>query len=149
MKARVLIVDDSATVRADLRGVLSAAGFATTLCENLTAARKTLHDGHDFDLVVLDMLLPDGEGVELLSELRHGPRTAQLPVMMLSTESAVTQRLRGLERGANDYVGKPYDPAYVVRRACELTQVSAAVSDSHQALAGKRAHGEHDRAPGG
>jgi DNA-binding response OmpR family regulator len=61
--------------------------------------------------------------VELLEELRGSPRTAHLPVMMLSTEAAVRQRLDGLSRGANDYVGKPYDPAYVVKRSRELTQM--------------------------
>ncbi len=122
MKARVLIVDDSATVRADLRGVLSAAGFDTILCENLATARKALQE-QIFNLVILDMLLPDGEGSDLLEELRRSSRTSHLPVMMLSTESAVRQRLDGLSRGANDYVGKPYDPAYVVKRACELTQM--------------------------
>jgi len=95
MKARVLIVDDSATVRADMRGVLSAAGFGTTLCESLSAARKALSEG-EFDLIILDMLLPDGEGVDLLEELRQVPRTAHLPVLMLSTEAAVLQRLKGL-----------------------------------------------------
>lgn len=137
MKARVLIVDDSATVRADMRGVLSAAGFGTTLCESLTAARKALSEG-EFDLLILDMVLPDGEGVELLEELRHAPRTAHLPVLMLSTEAAVVQRLKGLSHGANDYVGKPYDPAYVVRRAHELTQVPEQDGTPRLVSAGRR-----------
>jgi DNA-binding response OmpR family regulator len=137
MKARVLIVDDSATVRADMRGVLSAAGFGTTLCESLAAARKALSES-DFDLVILDMLLPDGEGVDLLEELRRVPRTAHLPVLMLSTEAAVLQRLKGLSHGANDYVGKPYDSAYVVRRAHELTQVPEADAAPRLVSAGRR-----------
>jgi DNA-binding response OmpR family regulator len=137
MKARVLIVDDSATVRADMRGVLSTAGFGTTLCESLAAARKTLTEG-EFDLVILDMVLPDGEGVELLEELRRAPRTAHLPVLMLSTEAAVVQRLKGLSHGANDYVGKPYDPAYVVRRAHELTQVPEQDGTPRLVSAGRR-----------
>ncbi|WNG35051.1 response regulator [Archangium violaceum] len=137
MKARVLIVDDSATVRADMRGVLSAAGFGTTLCESLGAARKALSES-EFDLVILDMLLPDGEGVELLEELRRAPRTAHLPVLMLSTEAAVMQRLKGLSHGANDYVGKPYDSAYVVRRAHELTQVPEADGTPKLVSAGRR-----------
>jgi DNA-binding response OmpR family regulator len=137
MKARVLIVDDSATVRADMRGVLSAAGFGTTLCESLTAARKALSES-EFDLVILDMLLPDGEGVDLLEELRRVPRTAHLPVLMLSTEAAVLQRLKGLSHGANDYVGKPYDSAYVVRRAHELTQVPEADGTPRLVSAGRR-----------
>jgi len=137
MKARVLIVDDSATVRADMRGVLSAAGFGTTLCESLSAARKALSEG-EFDLIILDMLLPDGEGVDLLEELRQVPRTAHLPVLMLSTEAAVLQRLKGLSHGANDYVGKPYDSAYVVRRAHELTQVPEADGTPRLVSAGRR-----------
>ncbi|MFL5357509.1 PleD family two-component system response regulator [Archangium sp.] len=137
MKARVLIVDDSATVRADMRGVLSAAGFGTTLCESLAVARKALSEG-DFDLVILDMILPDGEGVELLEELRRSPRTAHLPVLMLSTEAAVNERLKGLSHGANDYVGKPYDSAYVVRRAHELTQVPEADGTPRLVSAGRR-----------
>lgn len=137
MKARVLIVDDSATVRADMRGVLSAAGFGTTLCESLAVARKALSES-EFDLVILDMLLPDGEGVELLEELRRAPRTAHLPVLMLSTEAAVMQRLKGLSHGANDYVGKPYDSAYVVRRAHELTQVPEADGTPRLVSAGRR-----------
>ncbi|WP_309892667.1 response regulator [Archangium sp.] len=137
MKARVLIVDDSATVRADMRGVLSAAGFGTTLCESLSAARKALSEG-EFDLIILDMLLPDGEGVDLLEELRQVPRTAHLPVLMLSTEAAVLQRLKGLSHGANDYVGKPYDSAYVVRRAHELTQVPESDGTPRLVSAGRR-----------
>ncbi|AKJ05977.1 response regulator receiver domain-containing protein [Archangium gephyra] len=137
MKARVLIVDDSATVRADMRGVLSAAGFGTTLCESLGAARKALSEG-EFDLLILDMVLPDGEGVELLEELRRVPRTSHLPVLMLSTEAAVVQRLKGLSHGANDYVGKPYDPAYVVRRAHELTQVPEQDGTPRLVSAGRR-----------
>ena len=137
MKARVLIVDDSATVRADMRGVLSAAGFGTTLCESLAAARKALSEG-EFDLLILDMVLPDGEGVELLEELRRAPRTSHLPVLMLSTEAAVMQRLKGLSHGANDYVGKPYDPAYVVRRAHELTQVPEQDGTPRLVSAGRR-----------
>ncbi|MFY0529799.1 response regulator [Archangium gephyra] len=137
MKARVLIVDDSATVRADMRGVLSAAGFGTTLCESLAAARKALSEG-EFDLLILDMVLPDGEGVELLEELRRAPRTSHLPVLMLSTKAAVMQRLKGLSHGANDYVGKPYDPAYVVRRAHELTQVPEQDGTPRLVSAGRR-----------
>jgi DNA-binding response OmpR family regulator len=121
MKPKVLIVDDSATVRADLRGVLSAAGFSTLLCGGIESARKAISEEH-FDLVILDVLLQDGDGVELLTQLRAEERTALVPVLLLSTETAVQARLRGLAGGANDYVGKPYDPAYVVKRARELTQ---------------------------
>ena len=125
MKTKVLIVDDSATVRADLRGVLSAAGFSTLLCGGAASARKALSEEH-FDLIILDVVLQDGDGVELLMQLRSEERTAQIPVLLLSNETAVKARLRGMASGANDYVGKPYDPAFVVKRARELTQARPA-----------------------
>jgi DNA-binding response OmpR family regulator len=133
MKPRVLIVDDSATVRADLRGVLSAAGFSTLLCGGVGGAQKALSEER-FDLIILDVLLQDGDGVELLLELRAQERTAHVPVLVLSTETAVQARLRGLGGGANDYVGKPYDPAYIVKRARELTQARPLQPDTEPKL---------------
>ncbi|WP_224360303.1 response regulator [Hyalangium versicolor] len=120
MKPKVLIVDDSATVRADLEGVLTPAGFATSALGSVSGARKALAEMR-FDLVILDVHLQDGDGVELLIQIRSEERTSHVPVLLLSTEAAVQARLRGLDRGANDYVGKPYDPSYVVKRARELT----------------------------
>ncbi len=121
MKPKVLIVDDSATVRADLRGVLSAAGFSPLLCGSLASARQALSEEH-FDLIILDVILQDGDGVELLMQLRAEQRTAHVPVLVLSTETSVQARLRGIRGGAHDYVGKPYDPSHLVMRVRELTQ---------------------------
>lgn len=133
MKPKVLIVDDSATVRADLREVLGAAGFSTILCGSVGAARKALAEDY-FDLVILDVHLQDGDGVALLNQMRSEERTTHVPVLLLSTEAAVQARLRGLGRGANDYVGKPYDPAYVVKRARELTLTPLRSSDAEPKL---------------
>lgn len=137
MKSQVLIVDDSATVRGDLRGVLSSAGFATTLCGTLAEARRRLAE-RTFDLLVLDVVLPDGDGVDLLRELRGAERTAQLPVLLLSTEAAVSHRLRGLGGGANEYVGKPYDASYVVKRACELVRLPEPTTEPRLVAAARR-----------
>jgi DNA-binding response OmpR family regulator len=136
---KVLIVDDSATVREDLRGVLGAAGFDTTLCETLAVAKRALARG-GYHLLILDVLLPDGDGVEWLQELRKSERTARLPVMLLSSEATMSRRLRGLDSGADEYVGKPYDPAYVVQRAHELTREGGDSSEPQQGSAsrGKR-----------
>ncbi|MFL5344984.1 MAG: response regulator, partial [Hyalangium sp.] len=133
MKPKVLIVDDSATVRADLRGVLSAAGFSTLVCGGVGGARKALSE-EKFDLLILDVILQDGDGVDLLIQLRGEERTAHLPVILLSTEDAVQSRLRGLAQGADDYVGKPYDAAYVVKRARELTQAPLRQADAEPKL---------------
>ncbi len=116
---RVLIVDDSLTVRMDLEEGFAAEGFETLLCSTVAEARATLA-GTAVDLVVLDVVLPDGDGVDLLAELRSAGATEAIPVMLLSSEAEVSHRIRGLTRGANEYVGKPYDRAYVIARASAL-----------------------------
>ncbi|HEX4458626.1 MAG TPA: response regulator, partial [Polyangia bacterium] len=119
MSHAILIVDDSLTVRMDLQEGFEAAGLQATACETLAAARLALANER-FDLVLLDVRLPDGDGVSLLQQLKLAPATAKLPVMMLSSEVEVRDRLRGLKTGADEYVGKPYDRSYVVLRAREL-----------------------------
>ena len=119
ISATVLIVDDSLTVRMDLAEAFEAAGFHPLLCSTVREARDALAT-QAIDLVILDVLLPDGDGVELLKETRSAPRLRGLPVLMLSSEAEVTDRIRGLQTGADDYVGKPYDNDYVVARGREL-----------------------------
>jgi two-component system, NtrC family, sensor kinase len=116
----VLIVDDSLTVRMDLADAFEAAGFRAIPCANAAEARQALANESPV-LVVLDVLLPDADGVELLEEFRQGQR-GNLPIVMLSAEAEVTDRIRGLSKGADDYVGKPYDRDYVVARGRELAR---------------------------
>lgn len=121
----VLIVDDSLTVRMDLKEAFEDAGFRTIICASAAAARQAFTDAA-VCIAVLDVLLPDGNGVELLTELRASADTSGIVVLMLSTESEVTHRLRGLRTGADEYVGKPYDIHYVVARARELLRAKRA-----------------------
>ncbi len=116
---RVLVVDDSLTVRMDLEEAFAGAGFAPALCADVASARRALARDR-FEIVVLDVLLPDGDGLELLAEIRRAPEHAATSVLLLSTEAEVRHRLRGLEGGADEYVGKPYDRAHVVALAREL-----------------------------
>jgi DNA-binding response OmpR family regulator len=103
----------------DLGEAFELAGFAGTLCSTVTEARRVLSsDG--FDLIILDVLLPDADGIEFLRELKNAPAIASTPVMLLSSEAEVRDRVRGLKTGADEYVGKPYDQTYVVARAREL-----------------------------
>lgn len=115
----VMIVDDSLTVRMDLLEAFAAEGMHAIGCETVAAARETLAK-ESVGLVILDVLLPDGNGVELANEIRTHPTGVNLPILMLSTEGEVRDRIRGLKIGTDDYVGKPYDREYVVARAREL-----------------------------
>ena len=124
---KVLIVDDSLTVRMNLTEILDAAALPTHACATLAEARRKLADEH-FALVILDILLPDGDGIDLLREIRSMPGAADTAVMLLSTETEVRDRVRGLTTGADEYVGKPYDPNYVAARARELVRRNAATA---------------------
>src|SRR5262245_58171427 len=115
MTSPVLIVDDSLTVRMDLGAAFEEAGFLPPLCASLAEARAAIGKV-SFPLVVLDILLPDGDGVDFLKEIKSNPATASVAVLLLSTEVEVRDRVRGLTTGADGYVGKPYDTPTLIAR---------------------------------
>jgi two-component system NtrC family sensor kinase len=117
----VLILDDSLTVRMDLVEAFTAAGWTTAPCATAAQAWEYLAE-HAVDVLVLDVLLPDADGVDVLRALRTAPATETLPVLMLSSEAQIKDRIRGLQTGADEYVGKPYNAAYLVARAQELVR---------------------------
>jgi DNA-binding response OmpR family regulator len=119
MDKQILIVDDSLTVRSDLQEAFEEAGVAVLACSSAGEARAALDADH-IGLMVLDVQLPDADGVNFLREIRADRRHATLPVLMLSSEADVRDRIRGLMTGSNEYVGKPYDRDYIVLRAQEL-----------------------------
>lgn len=123
MNPQVLLVDDSLTVRMDLRAALTSAGFAIKTCSTLEAARTELAHNH-FDLATLDVLLPDGSGIDLLKQIKETPELRATRVIMLSTEAEVGARIAGLRLGADRYVGKPYERSHLVRMARELLKMS-------------------------
>jgi len=117
----VLIVDDSLTVRMDLSEAFCESGFETLVCGTAAEARARLAEGVA-NIYVLDVLLPDGDGVELLQEIRRSPTGSSAVVVMLSTEAEISDRIRGLQTGADEYVGKPYNIDYLTAKVRELAQ---------------------------
>jgi two-component system NtrC family sensor kinase len=133
MKPAILIVDDSLTVRMDLRAAFEAAGFETAGCATILAARGALART-DFSLIVLDVMLPDGDGIDLLTILKRDPRFSAIPVLLLSSEAEVKDRVRGLKTGADDYLGKPYDVDHVIARSRELIRKRDIRNPSHGSI---------------
>ncbi len=115
----VLIVDDSLTVRMHLAEAFESAGFQALLCGTGAEARAAFATA-PVDVVVLDVLLPDADGVDLLKEIRASVRGSAAAILMLSTEAEVKDRIRALQTGADVYVGKPFDTGYVVAKAREI-----------------------------
>jgi DNA-binding response OmpR family regulator len=133
MSADVLVVDDSLTVRMDLAEALGAAGLGVVACATAEEARSAL-SRERFAVAILDVLLPDGDGVDLLREIRSSPSTARMGVVLLSTEAEVRDRIRGLTTGADDYVGKPYETSYIVARARDLLRRARTPSEERVVL---------------
>lgn len=127
MSDAILVVDDSLTVRMDLVDALEEAGLPATPCRTLAEARSCLQNG-PVSVVILDLVLPDGDGLELLKEIRSQTEK-RTRVIMLSSEAEVTARIRGLTTGADEYVGKPYDTGFVIAKVRELIQADRPTHD--------------------
>ena len=108
----VLVVEDEREIRELLRRYLERAGFAVLTTGSGAQALQML-DEHATDIVVLDLGLPDVDGIEVLRAARTG---GGVPVVVLTARSEVADRIRGLELGADDYVTKPFSPTEVVLR---------------------------------
>jgi CheY-like chemotaxis protein len=129
--AHVLLVDDSTTVRMVIAAELREAGFRVTAVPTLDAARRALGQAKGreaIDLIILDLSLPDGDGIDLVREIRSNPANLNLPLMILSSDTRLASRLEGLGVGADDFVGKPHSKAYFIARARALTGARTAES---------------------
>lgn len=114
--ARLLLVEDDATVRELVTHHLEQAGFDVVAHESAESAWPHVPDA---DLIVLDWMLPGESGLEFLVRLRAGPH-APKPVLMLTARAQEAARVEGLERGADDYLTKPFSSAELVARARAL-----------------------------
>ncbi|WP_159807931.1 response regulator [Litoreibacter roseus] len=110
--AHLLIVDDDERIRTLLRQFLSRNGFWTTAARDTDHARRLL-EGLDFDLIVLDVMMPGDDGITFTRELRKKMET---PILLLTAKGESTDRISGLEAGADDYVAKPFEPKELLLR---------------------------------
>jgi two-component system OmpR family response regulator/two-component system response regulator QseB len=117
---RILVVEDDTGIADGLRTNLQQRGYAVDVCDGVASAWSALR-AERFDAVLLDLGLADGEGSELLQRLRTSPPTAGLeagapalpdpatPVLIVTARDRVSQRIAGLDQGADDYLVKPFD----------------------------------------
>ncbi len=115
MSSRVLLIDDDARLSAMVGDYLRHAGFEVTTAGSLAAGRERLAS-ESFDALLLDLMLPDGDGLDLCRELRASARTRALPLLMLTARGEPLDRIVGLELGADDYLGKPFEPRELLAR---------------------------------
>lgn len=128
MSARphLLLVDDEAAIREPLGQYLQRAGFRVSEAANATDARKLLAGGA-IELVVLDVMMPGEDGLSLCRSIREN---GDLPVILLTARTEETDRIVGLEMGADDYVLKPFSPRELVARIKTILRRAGGASSS-------------------
>jgi DNA-binding response OmpR family regulator len=125
---KILIVEDEKDILQLVKLYLDKEGFRTTTATNgIDALRQTRLDHPD--LVILDLMLPEIDGLEVCKKLRLTPQTAMLPIIMLTAKSEESDMVVGLELGADDYVVKPFSPRGLVARVKALFRRLARAND--------------------
>ncbi len=113
--ARILIVEDEAPIRTLISFACAGAGFEVECTDSAVTAQRIVEENRP-DLVLLDYMLPELSGVEWLEKLHADPKTKDLPVIMLTARGSESDRVKGLNAGADDYVVKPFMPRELIAR---------------------------------
>jgi DNA-binding NtrC family response regulator len=140
-QARVLVVDDEPTIADGLRMVLAADGYQVRVAGTLATALAEQAE-NDFELAVVDMVLPDGDGLKLLSELKT--REPAIEVIVVTAHSSIPKAVEAIKAGAFYFVGKPFDPdelLALVGKALERRRLVAETTDLRRRLVEQTADG--------
>jgi two-component system phosphate regulon response regulator OmpR len=109
---RILLIEDDRRLADMVSSYLGEAGFATAIARN-GASGLALHDREPFDLLILDLMLPDMDGLDVCRRIRE---KSQTPILMLTARGDAMDRVVGLEMGADDYLPKPFEPRELLAR---------------------------------
>lgn len=112
----LLIVDDDERIRGLLRRFLVRNGYLVSVARDAAQARRLLA-GLDFDLIVLDVMMPGEDGISLTRDLRRSRAT---PILLLTARGETSDRINGLEAGADDYLAKPFEPRELLLRIAAI-----------------------------
>ena len=128
MGSHLLIVDDDQRIRELLQKYLIRNGFLVSIAQDAAQAKRLLR-GLSFDLIVLDIMMPDQDGLSLTRELRN---SIDVPILLLTARSESDDRISGFEAGADDYLPKPFEPKElllrihsILRRVPEQTKIDS------------------------
>ena len=117
-KSHILVVDDDNKIRNLLKDYLSENNFIVTTAEDAEQAKLKL-EYFTFDVLILDVMMPGQNGYELTKEIK---RKIKVPIILLTAKGEVENRIKGLELGADDYIGKPFEPKELLLRIKNITK---------------------------
>jgi two-component system, OmpR family, phosphate regulon response regulator OmpR len=131
--SQLLLIDDDRRLTEMVSGYLRGNGYEVSTAGSLADGREQLKQGV-FDALLLDLMLPDGDGLDFTRELRSQPRTRRLPLLMLTARGEPMDRIVGLELGADDYLPKPFEPRELLARVKALLRRAAPDSADDEVL---------------
>ena len=119
-KFHILVVDEDDKIRSLIRQFLSEKGFIVSSAENAEKAKSKI-EIFNFNLIILDVMMPGQSGYELTKELKE---SKNIPIILLTAKGEVENRIHGLELGADDYLGKPFDPKELLLRVKNVIKMN-------------------------
>ena len=119
-KYHILVVDDDDKIRSLIKQFLSEKGFIISSAENAEKAKAKI-EIFNFNLIILDVMMPVQDGYDLTKELKQ---TKNIPIILLTAKGEVESRIHGLELGADDYLGKPFDPKELLLRVKNIIKMN-------------------------
>jgi len=119
-KFHILIVDDDDKIRSLIKQYLIEKGFLISTAENAEKAKKII-EIFNFNLIILDVMMPGQSGYDLTRELKE---SKNIPIILLTAKGEVENRIHGLELGADDYLGKPFDPKELLLRVKNVIKMN-------------------------
>src|SRR3546814_13046336 len=128
---RILVVEDDEVLREGLDAGLSLEGHTVDLVETCSDAREAVA-GFSYDALVVDIGLPDGSGLDLVRDWRRSGVIT--PILILTARTMAEDRIDGLDRGADDYMGKPFDPGELAARPSALVRRADGRTESGVAI---------------
>ncbi len=120
-KLHILIVDDDDRIRSLLKDYLHENNYIVSTAENADQAKLKL-EYFKFDIIILDVMMPGQNGYELTKEIKKG---MSVPIILLTAKGEVENRIKGLELGADDYLGKPFEPKELLLRIKNIIKKSS------------------------
>ncbi len=133
MNPRLLLIDDDSRLTDMVGDYLRRNGYDVDAAGSLAAGRERL-DAVAYDALLLDLMLPDGDGLDLTRELRADARLRRLPLLMLTARGEPMDRIVGLELGADDYLPKPFEPRELLARVKALLRRAKPEPDSNDVM---------------
>jgi len=132
-KLHILVVDDDDGIRNLLKDYLTENNYIVSTSENAEVAKKKL-EYLKFDMIILDVMMPGQNGYELTHEIK---KKIKVPIILLTAKGEVENRIKGLELGADDYIGKPFEPKELLLRIKNIIKNSSKINLQSEHLVGK------------